>query len=389
MVIKEAGKPARSRCRCLRGHRLREYYARQAIGLFQPGCLGKFVGELNTQWHQPRGVAAVICPWNFPLAICCGMTTAALVTGNTVIVKPAEQTPGIAKALCDILWEAAAPRSVLQFLPGDGGVVGAQLVRDPRVALIAFTGSKAVGLDILRAAGVTIDGQPHVKRVVCEMGGKNAIIVDDSADLDEAVIGVRDAAFGYSGQKCSACSRAIVLSNIHDAFLERLVESTRALVIGDPLKPATDVGPVIDADAVRKYEAISRSAAPKAVSAGDVRPRRPAHRYPRPPLRRTTSSATSSPTTGSPTKKSSAPSSPSSAPTLSTRPSPSPTPPTTNSPAASTAEPPRTSNKPNTTSASATSTSTAPTPAHSSADNPSAASASPAQAPKQAATTTS
>jgi RHH-type proline utilization regulon transcriptional repressor/proline dehydrogenase/delta 1-pyrroline-5-carboxylate dehydrogenase len=190
------------------------------------------------------------------------MTTAALVTGNTVIVKPAEQTPGIAKALCDILWEAGAPRNVLQFLPGDGGIVGALLVRDPRVALIAFTGSKAVGLDILRAAGVTMDDQPHVKRVICEMGGKNAIIVDDSADLDEAVIGVRDAAFGYSGQKCSACSRAIVLNNIHDAFLDRLVESTKALVIGDPLKPATDVGPVIDADAaqkIRSYIEIGRT----------------------------------------------------------------------------------------------------------------------------------
>ncbi len=263
MIIKEAGKPWREAdadvCEAID---FCEYYARRAVGLFQPKRLGRFVGELNTQWHQPRGVAAVISPWNFPLAICCGMTTAALVTGNTVIVKPAEQTPGIAKVMCDILWEAGTPRDVLQFLPGAGGIVGALLVRDPRVALIAFTGSKAVGLDILRAAGATIEGQSHVKRVICEMGGKNAIIVDDSADLDEAVIGVRDAAFGYSGQKCSACSRAIVLGNIHDAFLERLVESTKALVIGDPLNPATDVGPVIDADAankIRSYIEIGRT----------------------------------------------------------------------------------------------------------------------------------
>jgi len=229
-----------------------QYYARAAVELFEPKRLGRFVGELDEVWYQPRGVAAVISPWNFPLAICAGMTLAALATGNTVVVKPSTQTPGIASTLCHILWEVGVPTDVLQFLPGPGSVVGSALVRDPRVALIAFTGSKEVGLDIFRAAGETSEGQGIVKKVVCEMGGKNAIIVDESADLDEAVAGVRQSAFGYSGQKCSACSRAVVLDSVHDTFLARLIESTRALVVGDPADPGTDVGPVIDQSAAAK-----------------------------------------------------------------------------------------------------------------------------------------
>jgi RHH-type proline utilization regulon transcriptional repressor/proline dehydrogenase/delta 1-pyrroline-5-carboxylate dehydrogenase len=229
-----------------------EYYARIAVGLFRPRRLGRFVGELDEVWHEPRGVAGVISPWNFPMAICTGMTAAALVTGNTALVKPSAETPAIALAMCQCLWESGVPRDVLQFVPGPGSVVGAGLVRDPRVALIAFTGSKEVGLDILRAAGETPQGQGLVKKVVCEMGGKNAILVDESADLDEAVLAVRQSAFGYSGQKCSACSRAIVVAGVFGLFLRRLVESTRSLVIGDPLDPATDVGPVISAAAARK-----------------------------------------------------------------------------------------------------------------------------------------
>jgi RHH-type proline utilization regulon transcriptional repressor/proline dehydrogenase/delta 1-pyrroline-5-carboxylate dehydrogenase len=253
IMIKEAGKPWPEAdgdvCEAID---FCEFYARESVPLFEPRRLGKFVGEFNEQWHQPRGVAVVISPWNFPLAICCGMTTAALVTGNAVIVKPAEQTPGIAKVMCDILWEAGAPRDVLQFIAAPGETVGAALVRDPRVALIAFTGSKAVGLDILQAAGVTPDNQPFVKKVICEMGGKNAIIVDASADLDEAVVGVRASAFGFAGQKCSACSRVVALESAHDTFLHRLIESTRSMVVGDPLDPATDVGPVIDHQAAQK-----------------------------------------------------------------------------------------------------------------------------------------
>jgi RHH-type proline utilization regulon transcriptional repressor/proline dehydrogenase/delta 1-pyrroline-5-carboxylate dehydrogenase len=141
---------------------------------------------------------------------------------------------------------------VLHFVPGIGETVGAALVRDPRIAVIAFTGSKAVGLNIYEAAAHTPPGQEHVKKVICEMGGKNAIIVDASADLDEAVLGVRQSAFGFAGQKCSACSRAIVVESAHDQFLHRLIESTRALIIGDPMLPGTDVGPAIDQDAASK-----------------------------------------------------------------------------------------------------------------------------------------
>jgi RHH-type proline utilization regulon transcriptional repressor/proline dehydrogenase/delta 1-pyrroline-5-carboxylate dehydrogenase len=229
-----------------------EYYSHQAVGLFRPQRLGRFVGEWDEIWYEPRGVAVVISPWNFPMAILTGMTTAALVTGNPAIVKPSTQTRGIAQAICEVLWQSGVPRDVLQLLPGPGGEVGKALVRDPRVALIAFTGSKQVGLEILETAGQTPAGQGHIKKVVCEMGGKNAIIVDESADLDEAVLGVRQSAFGYSGQKCSACSRVIVLDAVADLFLRRLVEATRTLTIGDPREPSTDVGPLIDENAAQK-----------------------------------------------------------------------------------------------------------------------------------------
>jgi RHH-type transcriptional regulator, proline utilization regulon repressor / proline dehydrogenase / delta 1-pyrroline-5-carboxylate dehydrogenase len=238
------------------------YYARQSVNLFNPTRIGRFIGELDESWYQPRGVAAVISPWNFPLAICCGMTVAALVTGNTVVLKPAEQTPGIAKLMVDILREAGLPRDVLHFIPGPGETTGAALVRDPRVALICFTGSKAVGLDIIQAAGMTAEEQASVKKVICEMGGKNAIIVDTSADLDEAVLGVRSSAFGFQGQKCSACSRCIVVDpegpegHLTKLFLERLTHSVNSLVIKDPVHSGSDVGPVIDreaADKIRGY----------------------------------------------------------------------------------------------------------------------------------------
>lgn len=242
------------------------YYARFAIPLFTRTRLGKFIGELDELWYQPKGVAVVISPWNFPLAICTGMTVASLVTGNTVVLKPAEQTPGIAKELHDmlaqVLREVDAPDDVLHFCPAPGETTGAALVRDPRIALIAFTGSKAVGLDIIAAAGQTHEDQAMVKRVICEMGGKNAIIVDASADLDEAVLGVRYSAFGFQGQKCSACSRCIVVDpqgpdgpNMK-LFLERLGESTKTLVLGDSTDPNADVAPVIDTEAaenIRKY----------------------------------------------------------------------------------------------------------------------------------------
>ena len=156
-----------------------DYYARMAPQLFEYERLGEFIGELDQQFYQPRGVCAVISPWNFPSAICCGMTVAAFVTGNTVLVKPAGQTTGIAKLMCEMLWEAGAPKDVLQFVAGPGSIIGSAMVRDPRVAIIAFTGSKGVGLDILGAAGQVPENQPFVKKVICEMGGKNAIIICD------------------------------------------------------------------------------------------------------------------------------------------------------------------------------------------------------------------
>ena len=251
-----------------------EYYARCAVPLFDRRRLGRFIGELDETVHQPRGVAVVISPWNFPLAICCGMTAAALVTGNTVIVKPAEQTPGIASVMSDILRQALAnagvpaglARDVLHFCPAPGETTGASLVRDPRVSLVAFTGSRDVGLDILHAAAPRSpftpegrDARPtHLKHVVCEMGGKNAMIVDTSADFDEAVLAVRHSAFGFQGQKCSAGSRCIVVDEqgpdgpAMTTFRRRLTEAMKALAIGDPLHPGTDVGPVIDAEAAQK-----------------------------------------------------------------------------------------------------------------------------------------
>ena len=247
-----------------------EYYARLAPGLFEPTRLGKFIGELDELWYQPKGVAVVISPWNFPLAICCGMTVAALVTGNTVVVKPAEQTPGIAKVMFDMLSDAlrkvGAPSGVLHFCPAPGETTGAAMVRDPRVNVIAFTGSKAVGLNIIQAAGVTPEEQSHVKRVVCEMGGKNAVIIDASADLDEAVLGVRYSAFGFQGQKCSACSRCIVVDpegpngKRMKLFLERLGESTKTLVLGGATDPNTDVSPVIDTAPAATIERFIESA---------------------------------------------------------------------------------------------------------------------------------
>jgi RHH-type proline utilization regulon transcriptional repressor/proline dehydrogenase/delta 1-pyrroline-5-carboxylate dehydrogenase len=267
VMIKEAGKTWREAdadvCEAID---FCEYYARMAVPLFERKRVGRFIGELDEVWYQPRGVAAVISPWNFPLAIMVGMTAAALVTGNTVVLKPAEQTPGIARVFFDIISEALAAagvptslaRDVLHFCPAPGETTGASLVRDPRVAVIAFTGSKAVGLDIIKAAGVTGEQQEHVKKVVCEMGGKNAAIIDTSADLDEAVLGIRHSAFGFQGQKCSACSRVIVVDPAGPdgpaikTFTRRFVEATRALVVGDPMLPGTDMGPVIDAESAQK-----------------------------------------------------------------------------------------------------------------------------------------
>ncbi len=239
-----------------------EYYAQGAIALDTPREVN-MPGEENRTEFLPRGVVGVIAPWNFPLAILTGMTVAGLATGNTVVMKPAEQSSVVGAKLMEIFEEARLPAGVVNFLPGQGEVAGARLVEHPDVALIAFTGSRNVGLAInRRAAEASASGMKQVKRVIVEMGGKNAIIVDDDADLDEAVAGVVKSAFGYQGQKCSACSRAIVLDAVYDQFVARLVEATRSLKVGPAEDPSARVGPVIDAEAyerIRRYIDVGRT----------------------------------------------------------------------------------------------------------------------------------
>ena len=227
------------------------YYADQMRKLDEPRQCD-FPGEENSYFYRPRGVAVVIAPWNFPLAILTGMTTAALVTGNTVVLKPAEQSSIVAAKLMEIIHDAGLPDGVVNFLPGVGEEIGPELVGSPDVDLIAFTGSKQVGLSINESAARTDDRQDSVKHVLAEMGGKNAIIIDDDADLDEAVAGVIKSAFGYAGQKCSACSRVIVLKKIRDQFVKRLVEAAGSLKVGPAHEPGVAFGPVIDKAAYQK-----------------------------------------------------------------------------------------------------------------------------------------
>lgn len=229
-----------------------EYYGREMIRLGEVRRLGDAPGEVNEYLYQPRGVAVIIAPWNFPLAILTGMTSAALVTGNTAIMKPAEQSPIIAWHLMAIFREVGFPPGVVNYLPGLGEEVGEYLVKSPHVDLVVFTGSKPIGLRIYDLAAKTAKGQRAPKRVITEMGGKNAIIIDEDADLDEAVRGVISSAFGYAGQKCSACSRAIVVGSAYAPFLERLVEAAASLRVGPADDPGTVVGPLIDAEAQRK-----------------------------------------------------------------------------------------------------------------------------------------
>lgn len=206
-------------------------------------------GESDRYCYRPRGIVLVISPWNFPLAIPTGMTVAALVAGNCALLKPAAATAVIASKLSEILIEAGIPAGVFQCIPGSGSTVGSHLVKHPDVHMIVFTGSQEVGCQIYAEASILQPGQRHLKRVVAEMGGKNAIIVDESADLDQAVQGVVYSAFGYSGQKCSACSRVVVLASVYDTFVARLVAATKSLNVGHAVDPSTQVGPVIDAAA--------------------------------------------------------------------------------------------------------------------------------------------
>jgi len=250
-----------------------DYYALEMERLAKPRRRD-MPGEDNEYFYEPRGVAVVIAPWNFPLAILCGMTAAALVTGNTVIMKPAEQSSVVGAKFMEVLQAARFPDGVVNLLSGIGEEVGPVLVNHPDVALVAFTGSLNVGLAINHDASRTRPEQDHVRRVIAEMGGKNAVIVDADADLDEAVKGVVESAFGYQGQKCSAGSRAIVLAPVYDHFLARLIEATKSLTVAPAESPGCSVGPVIDAEArdriVRTIESQKGSA--KLVHATDVGP---------------------------------------------------------------------------------------------------------------------
>jgi RHH-type proline utilization regulon transcriptional repressor/proline dehydrogenase/delta 1-pyrroline-5-carboxylate dehydrogenase len=250
-----------------------EYYGRRALLLGEGGRVLAPTGERNTYVYQPRGVGVVIAPWNFPLAIPTGMVTAALVTGNPVVFKPAEQTPGIASRLVEILLDAGLPPGTLAFLPGIGEEIGPRLVEHPDTAFVTFTGSKAVGLEIIERAAPVASRQRQVRRVVAEMGGKNAIVVDGDADLDDAVPAIVQSAFGYAGQKCSAASRVIAVGEIYDALATRLAGAIELVPIGDARDPATVVGPLIDADAherVLAYQELAPSEGRVLVQRSDV-----------------------------------------------------------------------------------------------------------------------
>ena len=229
-----------------------EFYAREMERLAQPQPLTPYPGEKNDLEFIPLGVCAVIPPWNFPLAILTGMTTAAIVTGNTVVLKPSSDAAGIATMFVEAAEEAGVPDGVLNFLTGPGSTVGNTLVEHPKTRMIAFTGSRDVGLQISEKAGRVANGQLWIKRTILEMGGKDFILVDETADLDEAANGVVASAFGFQGQKCSACSRLIVHEKVHDELLEKIVAKTRMLAVGDVRDPKNAVGAVINGSAQKK-----------------------------------------------------------------------------------------------------------------------------------------
>ena len=233
-----------------------EYYAREMIKLGEPILMQDIPGELNHLLYTSRGVCAVIAPWNFPFAILIGMSVAAAVTGNTVLIKPAEQSMVIAAKFVDIAHEAGIPKEAFQLIFGYGETVGSSLTKHPQVQTIAFTGSREVGLAIYQQAGITYPGQPGLKRVICEMGGKNAIIVDNDADLDEAVLGVMRSAFGFAGQKCSACSRVIIVEPLYTPFVDRLVAAAQSILVGESDDPNVSYGPVIDQESYERLKSV-------------------------------------------------------------------------------------------------------------------------------------
>ena len=227
-----------------------EFYAREALRYAEPPAPTPIPGEQNRLSYIPLGVGVVIPPWNFAFAIMAGMTTAALVSGNTVVLKPSSDSPAIAGAFVALLHEVGIPGGVVNFVPGSGRTIGDALVAHPKTRFVSFTGSKEVGLHINELAAKTAPGQIWIKRVIAEMGGKDSIVVAADADLDAAAAGIVTSAFGFSGQKCSACSRAIVETSVYDAIVAKVVERTKALVVGDPASRETAVGPVINEGAM-------------------------------------------------------------------------------------------------------------------------------------------
>jgi RHH-type proline utilization regulon transcriptional repressor/proline dehydrogenase/delta 1-pyrroline-5-carboxylate dehydrogenase len=251
------------------------FYAQLMRRLGRPKLTQQVPGEESYHHYWPRGVAFVIAPWNFPIAILCGMASAAVVTGNTVIMKPSEQSIVCGAMLMQVFEEAGVPSGVLNFLSGHGSVIGAHLVDHKDVDLIAFTGSREVGLRIWQSAGVTRPGQRELKHVICEMGGKNAMIVDADADLGEAIGYSIYSAFGYQGQKCSALSRLILLEENYDRVMERLIPAAASLRVGNPEEPGIMVGPVIDEAAYRRileYIEIGKKEATLAFQAKEIPP---------------------------------------------------------------------------------------------------------------------
>src|SRR5258708_6987637 len=227
-----------------------EFYGREMLRLAGPHKVTPYQNERNFTVYIPLGAGAAIPPWNFPAAIATGMTAAALVAGNTVVLKPSEESPVIGAKMVEILHEAGIPKQALQFVTGLGEVAGDALVKHPKTRFIAFTGSKDVGLLISEAAGKRQPGQLWIKRAVLEMGGKDATIVDEEADVDAAVEGVALAAFGYQGQKCSACSRAIVSEKVYDSFVQKLVERAKKVTVGPSEDPLNYMGPVVSESAM-------------------------------------------------------------------------------------------------------------------------------------------
>jgi 1-pyrroline-5-carboxylate dehydrogenase len=228
-----------------------EFYAREMLRYAEPQPVVKIEGEENALTYIPLGVGVVIPPWNFPLAIMAGMTVASVVTGNTVVLKPSSDAPTIAYKFFELLEEAGMPAGVVNFCPGSGAEVGDTLVDHARTRYVAFTGSKEIGLRIVERAAKHQEGQMWIKRVVAEMGGKDAIIVDADTDLDDAATGVVQSAFGFQGQKCSACSRAIIHADVYDTMLEKIAERTEKIKVGDPTEQPTTMSAVINEKAFK------------------------------------------------------------------------------------------------------------------------------------------